>query len=58
MSIAVTYVITITIVFGLGLPIQKQANMQPQKFILQNVTNQISIENYSSVRVTNEKGRH
>lgn len=56
-DIAVTCVITITIVFGFWLPVQKQtqSNIQTQKCILQNVTNEINIENYSSVRIANEK---
>ena len=56
-DVTVTCVITITIVFGFWLSVHKQtqSNIQTQKFSLQNVTNEINIENYSSVRVVNEK---
>ncbi len=58
-GIAITCVITITIVLAFGLPVQKQvqSNIQSQKFIRQNVTNEIGIENYSSIRVANERGQ-
>ena len=52
-------VVVIGIVFAFGLPIQKQdqQNMQPQNFILQNVTEETSAENYSSILLENEKGQ-